>query len=62
VLGAAVPCVGVALLADRLFGPPGSVPATAVEALALAATYAGASLLTQRAAVRELRASPGGAR
>ncbi|MCT2581995.1 oligosaccharide flippase family protein [Actinophytocola gossypii] len=62
VLGAAVPCVAVALLADRLLGPPASVPATVAEALLLAATYAGASLLTQRAAVRELRALSGGTR
>jgi len=62
VLGAAVPCVAVALLADRLLGPPASVSATLAEALALAATFAGAVLLTQRAAIRELRTTPGGTR
>ncbi|MBB4905948.1 oligosaccharide flippase family protein [Actinophytocola algeriensis] len=56
VLGAAVPCVAVAVLADRLFGPPGTVAGVLAEALALVVAYAGGSLLTQRAAVRELRA------
>jgi PST family polysaccharide transporter len=59
VLGAALPCVAVEVLAGRLFGPPDTVPGVLAEALLLAATYAGASLLTHRAAVRELR---GGAR
>ena len=64
VLGAAVPCVLVAGLADRLFGPPDTVAGVLVEALALLVAYAGGSLLTQRAAVRELRAlaRSGGAR
>lgn len=56
VLAAAAPCVAVALLADRLLGPPSSVPATLAEALTLATVYAATSLLTHRAAARELRA------
>ncbi|MFC4852729.1 oligosaccharide flippase family protein [Actinophytocola glycyrrhizae] len=56
VLGAAVPCVAVAVLADRLFGPRETVAGVLAEALALALAYAGGCLLTQRAAVRELRA------
>jgi O-antigen/teichoic acid export membrane protein len=62
VLGAAVPCVGVALLADRVLGPPSSVAATLIEALALAATYTGTSLVTHRVAIRELRSRRGGVR
>jgi O-antigen/teichoic acid export membrane protein len=64
VLGAAVPCVVVALLADHLFGPPATVGWLLAKALALAVVYAGGSLLTHRAVVRELRALtvPGGAR
>lgn len=59
VVAAAVPCVAVALLSDWWLGPPTSVPAALAEALVLAAVYAGASLLTHRGAVRELRARGG---
>lgn len=59
VLVAAVPCVAVAVLARLLFGPPDTVAGVLAEALVLAAAYAGGSLCTHRAAVRELR---GGAR
>ncbi len=62
VLGAALPCVAVAVLADLLFGRPDTVVGVLAEALALVGAYVGGSLLTQRAAVRELRALPGGAR
>lgn len=54
VLGAAVPCTAVALLADRLVEP--SVSTVLVEAVVLAMTYAAATALLQRDAVRELRA------
>jgi PST family polysaccharide transporter len=59
VLGAAVPCVAVAVLSGLLFGQADTVTGVLAEALVLAATYAGGSLVTHRAAVRELR---GGAR
>ena len=55
VLGAAMPCVIVAFLADGLFGPPSTVTWLLVEAVALVVAYAGGSLLTHRTVVRELR-------
>jgi len=54
VLGAAALCGGVASVAFPL-GPADSVPAALAELVVLLAVYAGAVLLTQRGAVRELR-------
>jgi PST family polysaccharide transporter len=55
VLGAAVPCVAVAAVVRPLTGPADSAPGTLVEAAVLLVVYVGGVLLTQRAALRELR-------